>query len=226
LNNVLVTNSNSDTEYNYEYVGFTGMVPSAGGADGTAPDLLKYSDPIRSGLAVFKDFQYEMRFTLNGIVTYNWTLTLVNPTDVAYDFVGTANYSANGFGFIGLVCQLITGTATFSEKVVKDIGCCDDVDWSQTGLNTVLNGQGNYLTYATGWFGPGYDGGSGYFDPMWHNTQFDPYPYPNIVGGERYGTVYGTWDLPCQNESPYRPGPALSSHEVWNMTYFDGTNYH
>jgi hypothetical protein len=220
LNPAWTTNNNSDFgEYYYEYVGFTGLQAKAGGADGLSPDLLIYSDPIRSRLALFQNFIYETRFTLNGIVTYNWTLTLVNPTDAAYDFVGTANFAANGFGFIGLTCQLITGTATFSEKVVKDIGCCDDVYWYDNEYNSSSwNGQGNYYTTVTGWYGPGSDDNMGYFDPYY--DQFDPYPNYNVVGGEQYPN-YGNpsiptyiWDLPDQNESPYNVGPALTRHGV------------
>jgi hypothetical protein len=219
LNDVLVTNSNSDIAYYYEYVGFRGLQAKSGGADGLSPDLLIYSDPISSRLALFQSFQYETRFTLNGIVTYNWTLTLVNPTDAAYDFVGTANFAANGFGFIGLTCQLLTGTATFSEKVVKDIGCCDDVYWYDNEYNSAYwNNQGNYGTTVTGWYGPGANGyNMGYFDPYY--DQYNPYPYYNIVGGEAYSgqpvTVpYYSTDMPDQNESPYNPEAALTRHFV------------
>jgi len=140
---------------------------------------------------------------LNGIVTYSWTLEMVNANDAAADFVGTASYSANGYGFIGLVCSLITGSATFTEKVVKDSGCCDDdvPAWSMTTLNVANN-----FTYETGWFGPGYDGECGYYNPK--KDQFNPYPYPNIVGG-----VYSGDELPCQYESPLDPQTALTYHQ-------------
>ena len=103
------------------------------------------------------------------------------------------------------------------------------------------NGQGTYDTWATGWFGPG--GGStydayatyyfsdyidgynhsgnshdnGYFNP--DEDQFNPYPFPNVVGGEVYGTM--GWDLPYQNESPYNPQAGLTSHGINNPTYHD-----
>jgi hypothetical protein len=229
--------------YYYQYVGFTGVRPSAGIADGTTPDLLVYSDPIRSRLGF--PSPYETRFTLNGIVTYNWTLKMVNNSDAAADFVGTASYSANGYGFIGLVCSLITGSATFTEKVVKDVGCCDDSCWYSDTYNWPTdNGQGAYDTWATGWFGPGggstydayatyyfsdYEDGynhygnrrdNGYFNP--DEDQFNPYPFPNVVGGVAYGTVYGSWDLPYQNESPYNPQAGLTSHGINNPTYHNG----
>jgi hypothetical protein len=239
LNPAMYTNYNSGSYnyYYYEYVGFTGVQPSVGIADGTTPDLLDYSDPIRSRLGL--PSPYETRFTLNGIVTYSWDLKMVNSSDVAADFVGTAKFDANGFGFIGLVCSLITGNATFTEKVVKDVGCCDDVYWWDDTYNWPSdNGQGAYDTWATGWFGPGasmnyYNYGAsmsynyydiGYFNPW--NDQFNPYPYPNVVGGFEYGTDYGVWDLPYQNESPYNPGAALTMHGIVNPTYRDGSSFY
>ena len=259
LNPAVYTNSNSDTTYYYyDYVGFTGVQPSVGIADGTTPDLLRYSDPIRSQLGL--PSKYEMRFTLNGIVTYSWDLKMVNSSDVAADYVGTAKYDANGFGFIGLVCSLINGSATFTEKVVKDVGCCDDVNWYggdyyyDEGRNYAsINGQLNYGTVWSGWYGPGagieyygyltsanvsassyysyYD--VGYFNP-YRTPQFNPYPYPNIVGGYNYynydhdvtGGGYGVPDLPDQNESPYNPGAALTMHGIANPTYRDGSFYY
>jgi len=189
-------------KYKYEYAGFPGLTPSVGVADSTSPDLLKYIDSIRSAQGT--PSPYEMRFTLNGIVTYKWTLTMVNANDLAADYVGTGSYDANGYGFIGLVCSLITGSATFTEKVVKSSGCCLDQVWSQTALNT-----GNNYTYEAGWFGPGYNGESGYYNPK--KDQFNPYPYPNVVGGVAYAPMY-EWDLPCQNESPFNPQAALTEH--------------
>lgn len=245
LNPAWVTNESTDSTggYYYDYVGFQGVTPSTGIADGTTPDLLTYSDPIRSRLGL--PSPYETRFTLNGIVTYNWTLKMVNASDVAADFVGTASYSANGYGFIGLVCSLITGSATFTEKVVKDVGCCDDVYWWDNEYNNVnYNGQGNYGTWVTGWFGPGgaseADGyktyyfsdyiygynhsgnfrDHGYFTPA--EDQFNPYPFPNVVGGEVYGT--NGRDLPYQNESPNNPQAGLTLHGFDKATFHDGYN--
>jgi len=221
LNPAWTTNSDfgpSNGMYYYEYVGFTGLTANFlsgnGNEDGLTPDILYYSDPIRSHLGLASP--YECRFTLNGIVTYSWTLTLINSTDAAYDFVGTANYDANGYGFIGLVCSLITGTAQFSEKVVKDVGCCDDENWYDNEYNyTSYNGQGNYYTTVTGWYGPGDGEEYGYFNP--DRNEYNPYPYYNIVGGEQYPN-YGSpsslyrFDLPYQNESPLNPAAALTYH--------------
>jgi hypothetical protein len=215
LNPAWYTNTDSETPtpasgaYYYSYVGFTGVDVSSKNiqspADGLTPDLLVYSDPIRSHLGV--SIPYETRFTLNGIVTYTWNLVLVNPTDAAYDYVGTANFAANGFGFIGLVCDLITGSATFTEKVVKDVGCCDDEPWWEA----VKNASFGLNSLSSGWYGPGYDGNFGYFDPSY--DEYNPYPYYDIVGGESYDDLYFD-DLPDQDESPYNPGPALTQHGV------------
>ncbi len=195
--------------YYYEYVGFTGVDVTSKNisspADGLTPDLLKYSDPIRSHLGVA--IPYETRFTLNGIVTYTWNLVLVSPTDAAYDYVGNASFAANGFGFVGLVCDLITGSATFSERVVKDIGCCDDEPWWEA----VSNSQFGLSSLSSGWYGVGADNGDGYFNPDF--DEYNPYPYYNVVGGESYETLY-IQDLPDQDESPLNPGPALTEHGI------------
>jgi hypothetical protein len=72
------------------------------------------------------------------------------------------------------------------------------------------NASPSGLTLATGWYGPGWDGGYGYFNPA-RTPQYNPYPYYNIVGGEPYGPLYEN-DLPDQNESPFNPAPALTRH--------------
>jgi hypothetical protein len=205
----------NDYDYYYEYVGFTGIAPVSGVADGLTPDLLQYSDPIRSHLGLASP--YETRFTLNGIVTYTWTLTLINKDDISADFVGTAQFAANGFGFIGLVCDLITGTATFTEKIMKDEDCCDDITWN---CDDVINGPIDDCDYcngqpddnesiATGWYGPGEGESHGYFNPEW--MQYNPYPFYNIVAGEHYAPMYDE-SLPGQHESPFNPSPALTFH--------------
>ncbi|MGD0094020.1 MAG: hypothetical protein ABSE73_29270, partial [Planctomycetota bacterium] len=91
-------------------------------ADGISADLLPYSETIISSIGA--PSPYEMRFTLNGIVTYTWVLKLINTSDVVYDFVGSASYAANGYGFIALRCGLLTGTASMVEKIVKASNCC------------------------------------------------------------------------------------------------------
>ena len=149
------------SDYNWFYTGNEGWYPDdayfhgnyAGVTpDGLSPDSVGYIDIIRSGIGI--PFAYEMRFTLNGIFTYTWTLKFINSGDASMDFVGVGKYDANGYGFIALDCSLITGTATFTEKVVKDIGCCDDIPWYS-------NESGN-----DGWYGPGdrYAYSDGYYD--------------------------------------------------------------
>jgi hypothetical protein len=191
--------TNEDTSetggYYYEYSGYAGLQPTAGVADGITPDLLPYVDSIRSQLGT--PSPYETRFTLNGILTYRWKLQFVNSGDVAADYVGTGSYNANGYGFIGLVCSLITGNVTFTEKVVKDVGCCDDYPWYEN------------------WYGPGSDDNYGYFNP--YIDQLNYYPYYNIVGGEAYDSLYIN-DLPYQNESPLNPAAALTRHTITDAT--------
>lgn len=198
LNPAIYTNEDSVITYWYEYVGVTGLHPTAGVADGITPDLLPYVDSIRSALG--SPSPYEVRFTLNGIMTYNWNLTLINKSDIAADYIGTGSYSANGFGFIGLVCSLLNGSATFAERSVKDVNCCDDLPW------------------YSDWYGPGSDDNSGYFNPV--DDQLNFYPYYNIVGGASYDVLYVN-DLPDQNESPYNPAAALTFHTIIDPTAYN-----
>jgi len=65
---------------------------------------------------------------------------------------------------------------------------------------------------AHGWYGPGSDGGAGYFNPA-RSGAYNPYPYYNLVGGESYAALYEA-DLPDQNESPLNPPAALTRHVV------------
>ncbi len=163
-------------DYNWFYTGNLGWYPDEamfGGSpiglvpDGLDPDSMEYVDVIRSGVG--KAYPHEMRFTLNGIMSYRWTLTFVNTGDAFADFVGTGTYVANGYGFIALDCSLITGVVTFTEKVVKDIGCCDDIPW-------YLADNYDDSDYG-GWYGPGnpYAYGDGYYDddPM-DESPFNP----------------------------------------------------
>jgi len=211
VNNSYLNPATNDVgNFYYGFVGFVGESPTAGVADGLTPDLLTYSDPIRSHLGF--PSPYETRFTLHGIVTYNWTLKFINSSDIAPDYIGSATYAANGYGFIGLVCQLITGSATFAEVAVKDIGCCDDENWWEQEYNySSYNGQGNYYTTVDGWYGPGWSGWYGYFDPTYN--EYNPYPYYNIIGGETYNDDTFEQDLPYQHESPYNPAAALTRHQ-------------
>jgi hypothetical protein len=109
-----------------QFIGIGGLVPSGGvstvGLDGVTPDGLEYVDKIASGL-FSAPAPYEARFTLNGVFVYKWQLKVINKTDSYPDFigVGAANYtSVNGYGFIGLTCQVITGTGTITEANVAN----------------------------------------------------------------------------------------------------------
>jgi len=204
-------------EFYYGFVGFAGLDPLGqvnetafrNAGDGLTADLLSYSDPIRSHLSDINS-PYEARFTLKGIVTYNWTLKFINNSDIAPDYIGTATYACTGYGFIALICDLITGSATFTETAVKDVGCCDDESWYYQTYNTDWNGN-FYGTTATGWYGPGWDGGWGYFNPRLDT--YDPYYYNNYMDGE-YTIDAGAYEdeMPYQFESPYNPPTALTRH--------------
>jgi len=213
LNPALSTNEEDDTFFTYNYVGFTGVTTIAAPADGLTPDLLSYSDVIKSHLG--SPSPYETRFSLHGLVTYTWALKLVSPSDVAQDYVGKATYAANGYGFIGLFCDLISSASvTFTEQVVKDVGCCDDESWWDDEFNdSDFNGQPDYETYVIGWFGPGWDGGVGYYNPDINQSE-QAYPFYNIVAGQSFDNIQSEFDLPDQYESPFNPAAALTHHQV------------
>jgi hypothetical protein len=96
--------------------------------EGVYPDALPYFDPIKSG-AVANAEPYLMRFTLNGIMTYSWTLGFINKSDLNPDFYGAGNYVCDGYGYIALSCALIDGSVKFTEKLVKTACCNDDDSW-------------------------------------------------------------------------------------------------
>jgi len=95
--------------------------------DGIVPDLLAYDDVIASGAGTYN--RYVMRFTLNGVLTYTWALKRVNTSDVVLDFVGSASYPANGYGFVSLACSLVSGSVSIAEKIAKSPNCCLDLPW-------------------------------------------------------------------------------------------------
>jgi hypothetical protein len=84
--------------------------------DGVTPDKLPYDPSIFNNVTNPLDQHeydvYVMRFTIGGIVTYTWSIKLLNSTDSVPDFVGSA-----------------TGTASFAEKSVKESTCCGDRPW-------------------------------------------------------------------------------------------------
>jgi hypothetical protein len=82
----------------------------------------------------------------------------------------------------------------------------------KTPNDAKTTGQSSSGTLAAGWYGTGYDGNLGYFNPA-RSGQANPYPFYNIVGGETYGALYEL-NLPDQNESPLNPQAALTRHSV------------
>jgi opacity protein-like surface antigen len=85
-------------------------------------------------------------------------------------------------------------------------------DATITANHSETNGQGGNGTLTTGWYGTGYDGETGYFNPA-RSDEYNPYPFYNIVGGESFGILY-EYNLPDQNESPLNPQAALTRHGV------------
>lgn len=137
--------------------------------DGIVPDSFAYFDKIAS--SQFRFVPYILRFTLHGIVTYTWSMKKVSTADLYYDFVGSASYTANGYGFTDLACALYTGTVSIAEKINKASNCCLDQPWFDA---TVLNGS------SGGWYGVG-----------WNLFQ-DQYPLNPIAGDSIDGAYFPT----------------------------------
>jgi hypothetical protein len=115
--------------------------------EGITPDDLAYFDPIASGLSTHRPpSPYELRFTLQGIVTYSWNLKLLNKGDTFADFVGTANYDARGYGFIALACGLLTGgvgnAMSIAETIKAPANCCQNDPWYDSWFGIGWNGPG------------------------------------------------------------------------------------
>jgi hypothetical protein len=150
-NPYLKTNSTS-------YLGTPGIPPFLGVLDGTTPDALPYSPSIVSHLG--QPSPYEIRFTLNGILTYKWALKKINSGDTYPDFIGSASYEANGYGFIALVCQLITGSASINEvNVANGLGNTpwsddwygyDDVGIKQVDGSSAVNVPASLTEHSVG----------------------------------------------------------------------------
>jgi hypothetical protein len=138
---------NPSAAYTDYYVGKQGVLPTVAYVDGSTPDALTYSDPIKSGLGT--QSPYEAKFTLNGILAYSWTLGYVNAGDLLPDFYGTATYTANGYGFVALVCRLITATGTISEKLVVSDTCCLDIPWYDSWYGVGFTGDPGVSTDYT-----------------------------------------------------------------------------
>jgi hypothetical protein len=196
------------------YVGIDGIAPGSHlnlfywtiWYEGVYPDAFPYFDPIKSGaLTVYE--AYLLRFTLNGIMTYSWTLGFINTSDLWPDFVGTGTYVVNGYGYIRLVCELITGTVQFTEKSVKT-PCCiyaydSDAWWED-------------------WYGPGYypiqhvdnEDSEYYPDSEWSNLWMDGVGYENFyynVSGDGYVAGHGI--------TPFNTEASLSYHANFDESY-------
>jgi len=137
-------------------MGTSGGLPG----DGITPDLMEYIDQIHNGTYPFTP--NVLRFTLNGVVTYTWTLKKINNTDLFYDFVGSASYPVSGYGFADLVCALYTGSVSIAEKISKAVNCCQDQPWYNS------------------WYGVG-----------WNLFQ-DQYPVNPILGDPADGSYFAT----------------------------------
>ena len=167
--------------------------------DGLVPDEINvtpYFDAINHTVSP-KNLPYEARFTLNGILTYTWNLQFVNSADISPDFVGSATYPASGYGFIALYCQLLTGTATFTEKVVKTACCLDDAPWYDT---------------FNGWYGVGaeyyetavYDDNGNFLYATKDQTKYSAGAYDVVLG---------------YTAGPINVGASLSYHHNFDLTY-------
>ena len=101
--------------------------------DGVNPDGLPYNESIKATVKTPIDAHsydiYTLRFSLNGIMAYNWSLKFLNKTDAYPDFVGGGNLPVTGYGYAQKVCSLFSGTVLFNEKVVSTAKCCLDEPW-------------------------------------------------------------------------------------------------
>jgi hypothetical protein len=87
--------------------------------DGVVPDALPPGGHDYHGYDT-----YTLRFTLNGILTYKWTLKNLNAGDTWPDFIGSASYPAAGYGYVAKTCSMIDGTVTITERLVPLCDCC------------------------------------------------------------------------------------------------------
>jgi len=218
------------TEATSSYVGVAGITYNPATkigipGDAIAPDAIKYQSPIESGIS--KDLPFEARFTLNGILTYTWKLAYINkPTattgDVSPDFLGTATYAASGYGFIGLFCTLLSGSATFTESAVK-VACCNGTEndagawfgsWYGVGAEYVTTNNG-----TTG-YDTAYDVGLG-SNPeltpfntsvsLTYHYNFD-FVYPS--GAASGATFPSGWPNPSVVIAPFALGSYLNAPDV------------
>jgi hypothetical protein len=171
------------TDLYYQVVGLQKLELTG---DGLTPDQLQYVDRIISLQGA--PSPYELRFTLNGIVTYKWCLKRINSTDVALDFLGTAKYDAYGYSFYQLLCGVVNGSISIAESAVNSarIFCCANEpwydDWYGIGWN---NQQYPWDTY----FGSPINvpaslalhvGVNEFYEPRWQWPQSVPEPNPAL----------------------------------------------
>ena len=183
------------TQANYNpYAGIVGVTANALVADGTTPDLLPYVDSIKSGIG--RPLPYEMRFALEGIVTYSWTLKYINKNDVAADFIGTANYAAYGYGFIALTCQLLSPgglvSASIAEKAIAIAKCCMDEPW--------------YGTWPTSWYGIGFNQAQDPWDQFGANNNLVPNGFESPINTPADLSFHAGFD------EEYEPGEQFNTN--------------
>jgi len=178
------------------FVGVPGVVAYLNGShtvglfgDAIVPDAITYISSIET--AISSDLPYEARFTLNGVLTYTWNLKKIATSDLSPDFLGTATYDCSGYGFIGLFCQLLTGSATFSEKATTAACCTDEND-----------GDG----WSDWWYGPGAE-----YVAADTDTGFDT-AYDVDSAAFAPGTDQGPL-------TPWNVSTSLTFHENFDYTY-------
>ena len=117
-------NNRSNSWENDWYIDLNGEeFPNFGGLfetdDGVTPDAL-----APGGHDYHPYDTYTLRFTLNGILTYKWTLKNLNSGDAWPDFIGSASYPCDGYGYVAKTCSLIDGSVTITERLVPICDCC------------------------------------------------------------------------------------------------------
>jgi hypothetical protein len=120
---------NLDTSDSFAFPNYNGGLTEMD--DGVHPDGL---DPLGTDFHPYD--VYTMRFTLNGILTYSWTLKQLNKLDQWPDFFGSATYPATGYGYIAKTCCLVNGTVTIAERLVADSDCCSVIESIDIGNNS------------------------------------------------------------------------------------------
>ena len=133
-----------NTINNANITNVAGITPLNPADDGVTPDMV----PVANA-DVNKDLNV-LRFTLNGILTYSWTLVTLNSTDGGNTQIGSVSFNANGYGFITKTCNLVSGTVSVSEVAAASTSCCsvtgDSAIVPTTGVDYNANGAGAHGT--------------------------------------------------------------------------------